>query len=350
MNDAAQRIREYLLPFYPEQEWPTLLWQAEEWSRTRPLEGLRILDATPLYRNTLAKFMPLLAAGAEVCVPWRSLLPTSAEVEAQLPRLGIRRAEKKDNSFDIILDCAGQCKRLRPVLGACELTRSGVSHYERAPFPVFNVDGSSIKRIEAILGTGESFLRALARLGHTEMAGRRLVVAGYGKVGRGIVHYARRAGMRVTVADLEDKSSELPQGVDFVNVKDCEAFNAEVLRSWCLVTATGQMGAMRRKLNPAAIIDSPVLLANMGVEDEFGPAFSESRVLGRKKPLNFLLEDPTLMRFIETTMALHNACALELLTADLPHGSLLPPADVEQSLLAVACERGLIAGDMAGIM
>ncbi len=350
MNDAAQRIREYLLPVYPEAEWPTLLAQADEWSRTRPLEGLRILDATPLFRNTLGKFMPLLAAGAEVCVPWRPLLPTSAEVEALLPRFGIRRVSKQDTAFDIILDCAGQCNRLTPTLGACELTRSGVARYERATFPVFNVDGGRIKRIEAVLGTGESFLRAMATLGHTELAGRRLLVVGYGKVGRGIVHYAHKAGLCVTVADIADKSTELPPGVGFVNADDHEAFLAEALRSWCVVTATGQEGALRRRLTPATLADSPVLLANMGVVDEYGPAIPAGRILNNKKPLNFLLEEPTLMRFIETTMALHNACALELLTADLPHSCLLPPADVEERLLATATTAGFIGKDIAEIL
>ncbi len=347
MNETALHLRDYLLPHYPQQEWPTLLQQAKEWGSSRPLAGLRILDATPLYRNTLGKFMPLIAAGAELYVPWRPLLPTSAEVEALLPRFGIRRAGKRDNFFDIILDCAGQCNRLTPTLGACELTRTGVERYERATFPVFNADGGRIKRIETILGTGESFLRALAQLGHADVAGRRLLTVGYGKVGRGIVHYARKAGMQVTVADVADVSADLPSEVRSVSVDDREAFHAAILNSWCMVTATGHIGALRRKLDIAALLNAPVLLANMGVEDEYGASVPEARVLNHKKPLNFILEDPTRMRFIETTMALHNACALELLTADLPHCSLLPPADVEERLLATACTAGLIANDLA---
>ena len=45
-----------------------------------------------------------------------------------------------------------------------------------------------------------------------------------------------------------------------------------------------------------------------------------------------------------------NACALELLTADLPHRCLLPPPDVEEALLAVACSRGLIGEDVKKLM
>ena len=62
MNAYAEKIRDFLSSYYTPEEWPTLLWQAEEWSQSRPLEGLRVLDGTPLFRNTLGKFMALLAA------------------------------------------------------------------------------------------------------------------------------------------------------------------------------------------------------------------------------------------------------------------------------------------------
>ncbi len=350
MNDSARRIQEYLLPFYPPEEWPCLLAQAEEWSRTRPLEGLRILDATPLYRNTLGKFMALLAAGAELYVPWRSAMPADPAVKALLPGFGIRTAAKGDDFFDIILDCAGQCNRLRPSLGACELTRTGVARYERAHFPGFLADSGRIKCIETALGTGESFFRAMEKLGHGHMEGRRLVVVGFGKVGRGVVYYALKRGMKVTVADVTDKHAELPAGVAFVSTLDADAFNDAVLHAWCVVTATGHVSALRRRLRAAEVTDSPVLLANLGVEDEFGPEIPETRVLARKKPINFILDDPTRMRYIETTMALHNACALELLTQDLPHKCLMPCEDTEERLLAIARERGIVRNEIDEIL
>lgn len=346
MNADVQRIKDYLLAHYDEKEWPTLLCQAEQWADTRPLEGLRILDATPLYRNTLAKFLPLLAAGAELFVPGKCRMPFDPAIRAMLPEFGIRQAAKGDApTFDIILDCAGQCTRLTPTLGYCELTRSGVPRYERTRRPVFLVDESRIKRIETMLGTGESFFRAMQQLGHRDFAGRRLLVAGFGKVGRGIVHYACKNGAKVTVADIVDKSGELPQGVEFIHVNDTEKFNDAILHSWCMVTVTGRISALRHKLHAAAIIDSPVLLANMGVEDEYGSQIPESRVLNHKRPLNFILEEPTSMRFIETTMALHNACGLDLLTEDLPKHCLPPCPDVEEQLLGIALQRGCIAED-----
>ena len=47
---------------YASNEYPVLLNQYEVWANTRPLAGLRVLDATPVFENTLAKHAALLAA------------------------------------------------------------------------------------------------------------------------------------------------------------------------------------------------------------------------------------------------------------------------------------------------
>ncbi len=346
MNAQAQKIRDYLSSYYTPEEWPTLLWQAEEWSQFRPLEGLRVLDGTPLYRNTLGKFMALLAAGAEVWVPGRPGMPYDAEIMQMLSEFGIRKAPRSMNDFDIVLDCSGQFCELHPRLGSAELTRTGVHRYVHPHHPVILADSGRIKRIETVLGTGESFFRALAQLGHTELEGKQLLIIGFGKVGRGVLYYALKNKMRVVVADIADKSEDLPGNVRFIDANDADALNAAIAASWCTVTVTGRIAALRRILRPTVVIPSPALLANLGVEDEYGAIIPENRVLNRKKPLNFILEEPTSMRFIETTLALHNACALELLTADLPHRCLLPPPDVEERLLHIACTRGLIGEDV----
>ncbi|MBR5895869.1 MAG: hypothetical protein IKZ13_10045 [Akkermansia sp.] len=344
MNTNAERLRDYVLGLYPAEEWPTLLHQAEEWAATQPLAGLRVLDASPIFRNTLGKYVALLAAGAKVFIPARTNMPSDPEVIRLLPDFGIETAEKGQNDFDIILDCAGQCARLTPTLGYAELTRSGVPIYERTCRPVIVADDSRIKRVETTLGTGESFFRAMAQLGYNDLSERRLLVVGYGKVGRGLVHYARKHGMKVMVADLTDKAGELPGDVGFVNVNDREDLNDTILHAWCVVTATGRINALHNRLDTAAIISSPVLLANMGVDDEYGTKIPPHRVLNNKKPLNFILDEPTRMCFIETTMALHNACALELLTADLPNRCMPPAPDVEERLLHIATTRG--AGEL----
>lgn len=336
MNANAERIRDYLLNFYQAEEWPCLLHQAKEWSATQPLKGLRILDGTPIYRNTLGKYMALMAAGAELYVPTTPGMPFDSAVHALLPEFGIRMADRTCREFDIILDCAGQFRRLHPVLGFAELTRSGVERLHHVHHPVIVADSGRIKHIETTHGTGDAFFRAMAQLGHTQVAGRNILVIGYGKVGLGIVTYALRNGMRVTVSDIRDVREDLPAEVSFIPMEQTEALQAAALQSWCIVTTTGKLNAVRKKISVPAIINSPVLLANMGVEDEYGPDMPAARVLNNKQPLNFILQDPTAMPFIEATMALHNACATELLTCDLPHRLFPPPPDVEERILQVS--------------
>lgn len=339
MSTNEQKIRSYLNDYYAPDEWPTLRFQAEEWRKTRPLEGLKLLDATPIFRNTLAKFSVLMAAGAEVFVPARTNMPKNADIAEMLPDFGIKTAGKEE-SFDIILDCAGSCSHLMPSLGFAELTRSGVPAYERTKRPVFVADSGIIKRIETGLGTGESFFRALAQLGHTELDEKELIIVGYGKVGQGLVHYARHHNMKICVVDITNQTNRLPEGVDFIDVRDTAELNRRAAQAWCMVTATGKYNALHNRLDAATVFNNPILLANMGVDDEFGSKIPKHRVLNDKRPLNFILEDPTRMCFIETTMALHNACALELLTADLPRRCMEPPTDVEERLLHIATTQG----------
>ncbi len=350
MKTPVEQICEYLAPYYSPEEWPTLLWQAEEWRKTRPLAGLRILDGTPMFRNTLGKYMALLAAGAELWVPARPAMPCDKSIFPLLEKFGIYQAPRGMDDFDMILDCSGQFRELHPRLGFAELTRTGAHRYEHTHYPVIVADSGQIKRIETVLGTGDGFFRALAELGYTDWQEKELLIIGCGKVGRGILHYALKHGMKPTVADITDERPELPAQVPYVDARNGQALSEAILNSWCTVTVTGHVAALRHVPQQQAIAASDVLLANMGVEDEFGPHIPESRVLNRKQPLNFLLDEPTSMRFIETTMALHNACALELLTADLPHRCMPPSPDVEERLLNIACSHGLIGNDVRQIL
>jgi len=63
MPVSPARILEDLSPFYRQEEFPVLLHQCETWAESRPLEGCRVIDASPVFRNTCAKYAALLAAG-----------------------------------------------------------------------------------------------------------------------------------------------------------------------------------------------------------------------------------------------------------------------------------------------
>ncbi len=53
---------------YEEREYPALLALAREWEVARPFDGLRVLVATPVFRNTLLQYRALIAGGADLVV------------------------------------------------------------------------------------------------------------------------------------------------------------------------------------------------------------------------------------------------------------------------------------------
>ena len=59
-------IEELLRHTYQESEYPALKEQMQHWSKKSPLDGMQLLDATPVYRNTLLKYLALIAAGAQL--------------------------------------------------------------------------------------------------------------------------------------------------------------------------------------------------------------------------------------------------------------------------------------------
>ena len=81
---------------YASNEYPVLLNQFEVWKNTRPLAGLRILDATPVFENTLAKHAVLLAAGAELTVGIDDVMPRNNEVVRYLRSVGIPLVVQKE--------------------------------------------------------------------------------------------------------------------------------------------------------------------------------------------------------------------------------------------------------------
>ena len=167
MPVSPARILEDLSPFYRQEEFPVLLHQCETWAESRPLEGCRVIDASPVFRNTCAKYAALLAAGAELTAAVSPVMPHDPETVALLGRYGIPvvEAERADGPYDVVMDCAGALSHVPSRCGYVELTRSGAQHYTRCTQPVWMVDAGKIKQIETCLGTGESFFRALEALG-----------------------------------------------------------------------------------------------------------------------------------------------------------------------------------------
>lgn len=349
MPVSPARILEDLFPFYRKEEFPVLLHQYETWSESRPLHGLRVIDASPVFRNTCAKYAALLAAGAELTAAVSPVMPHNPEIVSLLGRYGIPvvEAEQAEGPYDVVMDCAGALSHVPSRCGYVELTRTGAQHYACCTQPVWMVDAGRIKQIETCLGTGESFFRALEALGMESSPGRTLIVIGYGKVGRGIVLHALSRGLNVIVADVEEKPLPVPSA-SFVHATDGEVLTRAVRHAFCAVTATGRRHALSGLIDPSVARSSAVLLANMGVEDEWGPEIPKKRLLNGGRPLNFILPDPTQMCYIDPPLALHNQGAVEIAAGRVSSGLFPPPPEMEEAFLSLIRSRGSVPPEMLG--
>lgn len=333
---------------YADNEYPVGRFQAHLWSESQPLKGLRVLDATPIFQNTISKYISLLEAGADLSVGLSDVMPKDPEVVDWLQKQGVDVVTPNESfgEVDLILDCAGAFSHLDPNIGFVELTRSGVYQYENASKPVFVADGGRIKRIETCLGTGESYFRAMAQLGYNDWQGKSIVIFGSGKVGTGLITYAHKYACNITVVTrLQDLSDKVKPLVDCViAADDSEAICRAVINADAVVTATGVAHALAQTCPAEVFMQSKALIANMGVEDEFGAALAADRVLEHKRPVNFILKDPTLMKYIDATMGLHNAGAVWLTEHPQASGLIDPPEELETLLLDV-CRRDGTIGD-----
>ncbi|MDO4937174.1 MAG: NAD(P)-dependent oxidoreductase [Sutterellaceae bacterium] len=342
------RFKARIAAAYQDNEYPVGRYQAQLWAQTQPLKGLRVLDATPIFQNTLSKYISLLEAGAELLIGLSDVMPKDPEVVDWLKMQGARVVTPKDDfgEVDLILDCAGAFSHLTPKIGYVELTRSGVYQYANAAKPVFIADGGRIKRIETCLGTGESYFRALTQLGYQNWHGKSVVIFGSGKVGTGLITYAHKYGCRVTVVTRPQDLTATVRAIahTVIDAADSPAIRQAVLAADFVVTATGVADALAQTCPAEVFMQSKAVVANMGVEDEFGAALPAERVLENKRPVNFILKDPTLMKYIDATMALHNAGAVWLVEHPQAQGLIDPPAELEAHLLDV-CRRDGTIGD-----
>ena len=137
--------------------------------------------------------------------------------------------------------------------------------------------------------------------------------------------------------------------VPVTDCRDVDAVIALVRDADFVVTATGVKGALDRAELAEALNKTHAVLANMGVEDEYGPDVPCSRVLAEKKPLNFILEEPTHLKYIDASLALHAALG-ELLLQKVAGGPMDPPTELEQRILSLTMEGGLIGQEISEML
>ncbi|MCE3076366.1 adenosylhomocysteinase [Chryseobacterium gwangjuense] len=260
-----------------EAEMPGLMAIREEYGPSQPLKGARIAGCLHMTIQTAVLIETLVALGAEVTWSSCNIFSTQDHAAAAIAAAGIPVYAWKglnEEEFDwcieqtlffgedrkplnMILDDGGDLTNMvfdkypeftKDIKGLSEETTTGVHRlYERMKngtlvMPAINVNDSVTKsKFDNKYGCKESAVDAVRRATDVMLAGKRVVVCGYGDVGKGTAASFRGAGSIVTVTEI-DPICALQAAMDGYEVKklDTVVDNADII-----ITTTGNFNIVR---------------------------------------------------------------------------------------------------------
>jgi len=206
----------------------------EEFERDLPFKGVRVALSVHLEAKTAYLAEVIRAGGADVAVTGSNPLSTQDDVAAGLAAAGIKvyawynatdgeyrehLLSVLDNRPQVIIDDGGdlvnllhtvRAKQAAEVIGGCEETTTGVRRLENLDregkllFPMMAVNNAYCKYLfDNRYGTGESVWSGIMRTTNLVVAGKAVVVLGYGWCGKGVAMRARGLGARVIVCEID---------------------------------------------------------------------------------------------------------------------------------------------------
>ncbi len=250
---------------------PVLRSIRERFAAERPLDGVRVAACLHVTAETANLVRTLVAGGAEVALCAANPLSTQDDVAEALSAEALVRARRGedldaytdnvvavvaeqpqvtlDDGADLIsfLHAAG---RTAGLLGGTEETTTGLVRVRaieaegRLACPVIAVNEARTERLfNDHYGTGQSALDGILRATNLLLAGKTLVVFGYGTTGQGIADRARGAGAQVVVCEVDPMRALEARMEGFEVMPALEA--AE--RGDVFVTVTGSRDVLRRE-------------------------------------------------------------------------------------------------------
>ena len=214
---------------------PVLRLISGRFAAARPFTGLTVAACLHVTAETAGLVNALRAGGARVFLAASNPLSTQDDVAAALAtggaatvfaRAGVDRLTYDEHIHrvidagpDLVVDDGGDLvntlhaerpEQLAAVRGGCESTATGVVRLRRMAdegalaFPMVAADATTTRRMfDNTCGTGQSVIDGVLRATNTLLAGRVVVVAGYGASGRGIAEAARGLGAQVIVTEVD---------------------------------------------------------------------------------------------------------------------------------------------------
>ena len=220
---------------WAEQDMPVLRQIRERFAREKPLQGIRIAACLHVTTETANLMHTLQVGGADVVLTASNPLSTQDDVAASLvthyeiPVFAIKGEDDKtyyehleraldhkphitmDDGADLVSELhKGHQELIENVMGGTEETTTGVIRLRAMAadgalrFPVIAVNDSMTKHMfDNRYGTGQSTLDGIIRATNLLLAGRTVVVGGYGWCSRGIAMRAKGMGANVIVTEVD---------------------------------------------------------------------------------------------------------------------------------------------------
>jgi adenosylhomocysteinase len=281
---------------------------ASKYSKEKPLGGTTVGVCLHVTKETSVLIDSLLLAGAEVKLASANPLSTQDDVAAYLAtraevwawrgQTGKEYAWCIDQVLksnpDVIIDdgadlhVAANVKGVRSVKGGCEETTTGVIRLKalekegRLGYPVVAINNAKTKFLfDNRFGTGQSTFDGILRATSLLIAGKKVVVVGYGWVGKGVAKRARGLDANVTVVEVDPiKALEAHlDGFLVTNISEAARYGD------IFVTCTGQ-----KHVIPFSVVRSMkdgAILANAGhfdVEIDVKSIMDEARSVKQVRP------------------------------------------------------------------
>jgi len=213
---------------------PLLRSLEEDFSKEKPFDGIRIALSIHLEAKTAYLCKVLAAGGAEMYITGSNPLSTQDDVAASLANSGLNvfawhgTTEEEytshikkvlSNHCNIIIDDGGDLvnmlhtemrDELEYVIGGCEETTTGIIRLkamaaaDKLEFPMVCVNDADCKHLfDNRYGTGQSVWDGINRTTNLIVAGKTVVVAGYGWCGKGVSMRAKALGAKVVVTEID---------------------------------------------------------------------------------------------------------------------------------------------------
>src|SRR5437773_5321669 len=234
VKDIAQAAAGRLKIEWAEQSMPVLRQVRERFTREQPLKGIRLGACLHVTTETAVLMLTLKAGGAQLALCASNPLSTQDDTAAALVReydipvfahkgedndryyrrlaavLATRPQVTMDDGADLISQIHGTRKDLAgDVIGGTEETTTGVIRLRAMEregvlaFPVIAANDADTKHLfDNRYGTGQSTIDGIIRATNVLLAGKVVVVAGYGMCGRGVAARAHGMGAQVIVTEI----------------------------------------------------------------------------------------------------------------------------------------------------